>query len=127
MRNYVRLSVAQHFSAACSNPDHASGRTEVLHYEDPVHNRPSFKAHLPFEVSGKANIKGLKAVLNVRQGTGEARGAHLWATTAETERPRTKAEEVSLRLPQPSIPVPNGLRNATLMSSYSMVELQFRL
>ena len=27
-----RLSVVQHFSAACSNSHHALGRTEVLHY-----------------------------------------------------------------------------------------------
>lgn len=35
------------------------------------------KAHLPFEVSGKANIKGMKAVADMRHGTGGAHSVHL--------------------------------------------------
>ena len=70
----------------------------------------TLKADLPFEVSDKASIKGLKAVLNARQGTGDARGAHLWATTVETEHPRTMAEKASLRLHRPleTAPSPMG-------------------
>ncbi len=77
------------------------------------------KADLPFEVSGKAKIKGMKAVADMRHRTGEARGAHLWATTAETEHPRTMAEKASWRLHQPSIPVPNGFTKPSLPNGFS--------